>query len=60
MAVVDGLVSMHFANVISRPVVAHNEGRQVPEGYLINEQGLPTTDPGVVVPPAGGLFGVSH
>ncbi len=101
MAVAEGLVSMHFVNVISRPVVApwggadgrfgtnpccigvplqgrapfvldfatsrvaqgkmrvaHNEGRKVPEGYLINEQGLPTTDPGVVVvPQANGLFG---
>ena len=101
MAVAEGLVSLHFVNVISRPVVApwggadgrfgtnpccigvplqgrapfvldfatsrvaqgkmrvaHNEGRQVPEGYLVNEQGLPTTEPGVVVvPQAGGLFG---
>ncbi|MEO7392279.1 MAG: malate/lactate/ureidoglycolate dehydrogenase [Ramlibacter sp.] len=46
--------------------VAHNEGRQVEPGYLIDEKGLPTTDPGVVVvpqsPPEGaapgaGLFG---
>lgn len=38
--------------------VAHNEGRQVEPGYLIDEQGLPTTDPGVVVvPQANGLFG---
>lgn len=101
MAVAEGLVSMHFVNVISRPVVApwggadgrfgtnpccigvplqgrapfvldfatsrvaqgkmrvaHNEGRQVPPGYLIDEQGLPTNNPGVVVvPQPGGLFG---
>jgi uncharacterized oxidoreductase len=38
--------------------VAHNEGRRVPEGYLIDETGRPCTDPGVVVvPQAGGLFG---
>ncbi|RYY54138.1 MAG: malate/lactate/ureidoglycolate dehydrogenase, partial [Comamonadaceae bacterium] len=38
--------------------VAHNEGRQVDAGYLIDEHGQPTTDPGVVVvPQAGGLFG---
>lgn len=101
MAVAQGLVSLHFVNVLSRPVVApwcggdgrfgtnpfcagipladrepfvldfatsrvaqgkmrvaHNEGRQVEPGYLIDEQGRPTTDPGVVVvPQAGGLFG---
>lgn len=38
--------------------VAHNEGRTVPEGYLIDSQGRPTTDPGVVVvPQANGLMG---
>lgn len=38
--------------------VAHNEGRQVEPGYLIDEQGRPTTDPGVVVvPQASGLLG---
>jgi hydroxycarboxylate dehydrogenase B len=38
--------------------VAHNEGRQVEPGYLIDEQGRPTTDPGVVVvPQPGGMFG---
>ena len=38
--------------------VAHNEGRQVPPGYLIDEQGRPTTDPGVVVvPQSNGLLG---
>jgi hydroxycarboxylate dehydrogenase B len=101
MAVERGLVSIHFVNVQSRPVVApfgggdgrygtnpfcvgiplagrapfvldfatsrvaqgkmrvaHNEGRQVEPGYLIDEQGRPTTDPGVVVvPQPGGMFG---
>jgi len=101
MATTQGLVSMHFVNVLSRPVVApwgggdgrfgtnpccigipiagaepflldfatsrvaqgkmrvaHNKGEQVPEGYLIDEKGAPTTDPGVVVVPQGnGLFG---
>jgi uncharacterized oxidoreductase len=105
MAVAQGLVSIHFVNVLSRPVVApwggadgrvgtnpccigvplagrepfvldfatsrvaqgkmrvaYNEGRQVPHGYLIDTQGRPTTDPGVVVvpqppSPGGGLFG---
>jgi uncharacterized oxidoreductase len=38
--------------------VAHNEGRQVDPGYLIDEKGRPTTDPGVVVvPQPGGMFG---
>jgi uncharacterized oxidoreductase len=38
--------------------VAHNEGRQVEPGYLIDEKGYPTTNPGVVVvPQPGGLFG---
>ena len=31
--------------------VAHNEGRSVTPGTLIDEHGLPTTDPGVVVVP---------
>ena len=101
MAVAENLVSIHFVNVLSRPVVApwgggdgrfgtnpccigvplkgrepfvldfatsrvaqgkmrvaHNEGRQVEPGYLIDEQGRPTTDPGVVVvPQSNGLFG---
>jgi uncharacterized oxidoreductase len=101
MAVAQGLVSMHFVNVLSRPVVApfaggdgrfgtnpccigiplpdaepfvldfatsmvaqgkmrvaHNKGEQVAPGLLIDAQGQPTTDPGVVVvPQAGGLFG---
>ena len=101
MAVAQGLVSMHFVNVLSRPVVApfgggdgrfgtnpccigvplagrepfvldyatsrvaqgkmrvaHNKGERVPDGYLIDEQGHPTNDPGVVVvPQSNGLFG---
>jgi uncharacterized oxidoreductase len=101
MAVARGLVSIHFVNVQSRPVVApwgggdgrygtnpfcagiplpgqppfvldfatsrvaqgkmrvaHNEGRQVDPGYLIDEKGQPTTNPGVVVvPQPGGMFG---
>ncbi|MBE7366249.1 malate/lactate/ureidoglycolate dehydrogenase [Ramlibacter pallidus] len=101
MAVARGLVSIHFVNVQSRPVVApwgggdgrygtnpfcvgvplvgrepfvldfatsrvaqgkmrvaHNEGRQVEPGYLIDEHGRPTTNPGVVVvPQPGGMFG---
>ena len=101
MAVAQGLVSIHFVNVLSRPVVApwgggdgrygtnpccigvplkgcdpfvldfatsrvaqgkmrvaHNEGHTVPAGYLIDEQGRPTTDPGVVVvPQPNGMFG---
>ena len=101
MAVAHGLVSIHFVNVLSRPVVApwgggdgrfgtnpfcvgiplkgrepfildfatsrvaqgkmrvaHNEGRAVEPGYLIDEKGQPSTDPGVVVvPQSNGLFG---
>lgn len=105
MAVAEGLVALHFVNVLSRPVVApwggadgrygtnpccigvplqgrepfvldfatsrvaqgkmrvaYNEGRQVEPGYLIDAQGRPTTDPGVVVVPqvdaqGHGLFG---
>lgn len=101
MATSRDLVSMHFVNVVSRPVVAawggadgrygtnpccigiplksrepfvldfatsrvaqgkmrvaHNEGRQVEPGLLIDEHGNPTTNPGVVVvPQSGGLFG---
>jgi len=101
MAVAQGLVSMHFVNVLSRPVVApwgggdgrfgtnpccigiplagaepflldfatsrvaqgkmrvaHNKGERVPPGYLIDEHGRPTDDPGVVVvPQSNGLFG---
>jgi uncharacterized oxidoreductase len=101
MAVAQGLVSLHFVNVISRPVVApfgggdgrfgtnpccigipmsgrepflldfatsrvaqgkmrvaHNKGQRVPEGYLIDENGRPTTDPGVVVvPQSNGMLG---
>ena len=101
MATAQGLVAMHFVNVLSRPVVApwgggdgrfgtnpccigvplagaepfvldfatsrvaqgkmrvaHNKGERVPPGYLIDEQGRPTDDPGVVVvPQPNGLFG---
>lgn len=101
LAVAQGLVSLHFVNVLSRPVVApfgggdgrfgtnpccigvplkgreafvldfatsrvaqgkmrvaHNEGRRVEPGTLIDEHGHPTTDPGVVVvPQSNGLFG---
>jgi len=101
MAVAHGLVSIHFVNVISRPVVApwggtdgrfgtnpfcvgipikgqdafildvatsgvaqgkmrvaHNQGKQVQPGLLIDEHGLPTTNPGVVViPQSNGLLG---
>jgi uncharacterized oxidoreductase len=94
MAVAQGLVALHFVNVLSRPVVApwqggdgrfgtnpccigiplagrepfvldfatsrvaqgkmrvaHNEGRSAEPGTLIDEDGQPTTDPGVVVVP---------
>jgi uncharacterized oxidoreductase len=38
--------------------VAHNLGKTVEPGFLIDEKGHPTTDPGVVVvPQSGGLFG---
>jgi uncharacterized oxidoreductase len=38
--------------------VAHNEGRRVEPGTLIDQLGRPTTDPGVVVvPQSNGLFG---
>jgi uncharacterized oxidoreductase len=101
MAIAQGLVSLHFVNVLSRPVVApfggadgrygtnpccigvplkgrepfvldfatsrvaqgkmrvaHNEGRRAEPGTLIDEHGLPSTDPGVVVvPQSNGLFG---
>jgi hydroxycarboxylate dehydrogenase B len=106
MAVVAGLVSLHFVNVLTRNIVApfggadarygtnpccigipvkraaqagkasfildfatsrvaqgkmrvaHNEGRQVEPGLLIDPHGAPTTDPGVVVvPQAPGVFG---
>lgn len=101
MATAQGLVSLHFVNVLTRPVVApwgggdgrfgtnpccigiplagaepflldfatsrvaqgkmrvaHNKGERVPDGYLIDEKGAPTRDPGVVVVPQNkGLFG---
>jgi hydroxycarboxylate dehydrogenase B len=41
--------------------VAYNEGRQVEPGFLIDQRGYPTTDPGVVVVPkpdsGASLFG---
>jgi uncharacterized oxidoreductase len=38
--------------------VAHNQGKSVQPGLLIDEHGQPTTDPGVVVvPQANGFFG---
>jgi uncharacterized oxidoreductase len=38
--------------------VAHNKGERVPPGHLIDENGRPTDDPGVVVvPQSNGLFG---
>ena len=101
MAVAQGLVSLHFVNVMSRPTVApwggtdgrfgtnpccigvplagrapfildfatsrvaqgkmrvaHNQGKEVVPGLLMDEHGQPTTRPGVVVvPQSGGLFG---
>ena len=105
MAVARGWVSLHFVNVLSRPVVApwhggdgrygtnpccigipvgvgdntqepfvldfatsrvaqgkmrvaHNEGKQVAPGTLIDEHGRPTTNPGVVVvPQSNGGYG---
>jgi len=105
MAVSRGWVSLHFVNVLSRPVVApwhggdgrygtnpccigipvgvgdntqepfvldfatsrvaqgkmrvaHNEGKQVAPGTLIDEHGRPTTNPGVVVvPQSNGGYG---
>jgi uncharacterized oxidoreductase len=101
MAVAQGLVSLHFVNVKSRPVVApwggsdgrygtnpccigiplqgrtpfildfatslvaqgkmrvaHNQGKAVQPGLLIDEHGKPTTNPGVVVvPQPNGFFG---
>ena len=100
MATAQGLVALHFVNVLSRPVVApwgggdgrfgtnpccigvplpgaapflldfatsrvaqgkmrvaYNKGEQVPDGYLIDENGAPTNDPGVVVVPQSGSGG---
>ena len=101
MAVAQGLISLHFVNVKSRPVVApwgggdgrfgtnpccigiplkdqppfvldfatsrvaqgkmrvaHNKGKSVQPGLLMDEYGQPTTNPGVVVvPQANGFFG---
>jgi len=99
MAVAEGLVSVHFVNVISRPIVApwggrdarfgtnpfavgipvpgrepivldmatsviaqgktrvaHNKGEALAPGQLLDDQGLPTTDPRYgVVEPLGAL-----
>jgi uncharacterized oxidoreductase len=99
MAVAAGLVSIHFVNVISRPIVApfgggdarfgtnpftvgipvpggdpilldfatsvmaqgkarvaYNKGEQIPAGRMIDDQGMPTTDPKfAVVDPAGAI-----
>jgi uncharacterized oxidoreductase len=101
MAVAQGLVSLHFVNVLTRAVVApwggtdgrygtnpccigvplkdappfvldfatsrvaqgkmrvaHNQGKSVQPGLLIDEHGQPTTNPGVVVvPQSNGFFG---
>jgi uncharacterized oxidoreductase len=105
MAVAKGLISLHFVNVLSRPVVAawqggdgrygtnpccigipmgmgdqqqepfvldfatsrvaqgkmrvaHNQGKEVAAGTLIDEHGSPTNRPGVVVvPQSNGRFG---
>jgi len=95
-----GLISLHFVNVIARPIVApfggakagfgtnpftagvplpgrppfildfatsriaqgktrvaYNQGKPVPEGCLIDDQGRPTTDPKwSVVPPSGAIL----
>jgi uncharacterized oxidoreductase len=100
MAVAAGLVSMHFVNVVSRPIVAawgggdarfgtnpicigvprkgqepivldfatsriaqgktrvaHNRGKPVEPGTLIDDKGRPTTDPRYsVVPPFGAIL----
>jgi uncharacterized oxidoreductase len=51
----------HFAEMAvaqGKMRVAHNKGEQVPDGYLIDENGHPTNDPGVVVvPQSNGMFG---
>ena len=101
MATAEGLVSIHFVNVMSRPLVApwggtdgrfgtnpfcigipvkgqesfifdaatssvaqgkmrvaHNQGKRVKAGLLIDEHGKPTTNPAVVVvPQSNGLLG---
>ena len=99
MAVAAGLVSIHFVNVISRPIVApfgggdarfgtnpftvgipvpggdpilldfatsvmaqgkarvaYNKGEQIPAGRMIDDKGMPTTDPKfAVVDPVGAI-----
>jgi len=95
-AVAQGMVSVHFVNAVSFPVVAphggtqarivtnpftvgipvpgrepilldfatsalamgkvrvaHNKQAQVPENSLLDQHGRPSTDPGVIFPPAG-------
>ena len=96
----EGLVSMHFVNVISRPIVApwggrdarfgtnpvcigiprtgkdpilldfatsriaqgktrvaHNQGKELPPGILIDDKGDPTTNPRYsVIPPVGAIL----
>ncbi len=98
--VAEGLVSMHFVNVISRPIVApwgggngrfgtnpiciavprkgkdpivldfatsriaqgktrvaHNQGKKIEPGTLIDDKGRPTTDPRyTVIPPHGAIL----
>lgn len=100
MAVAEGLVSMHFVNVVSRPIVAawgggdgrfgtnpicigvprkgtdpivldfatsriaqgktrvaHNRGKKLEPGTIIDDKGRPTTDPRyTVVPPYGAIM----
>lgn len=96
----EGLISLHFVNVVSRPVVApfggrdarlgtnpvcigiprdgeapiildfatsqiaqgktrvaHNQGKRLPPGVLIDDSGNPTTDPRyAVIPPLGAIL----
>lgn len=100
MAVAEGLVALHFVNVVSRPIVAawgggdgrfgtnpiciavprkggepivldfatsriaqgktrvaHNQGKTLPPGTIIDDKGRPTNDPRyTVVPPHGAIL----
>ena len=57
MGVAEGLVSMHFVNVISHARVAHNKGEKMPPGRLIDPEGHPTNDPRyAVIPPFGAML----
>ncbi|MDX2159101.1 MAG: malate/lactate/ureidoglycolate dehydrogenase [Hyphomicrobiaceae bacterium] len=100
MAVAEGLVSLHFVNVVSRPIVAawgggdarfgtnpicigvpregkdpivldfatsriaqgktrvaHNRGKKLDPGTIIDDEGRPTTDPRyTVIPPFGAIM----